>query len=222
MAMEAKGLIYRSVEVTPGLGQLSIFKLSGQRQVPIIIDGETAIADSTAIIRYLDDRHPETKLIPQNPKEAAQVELIEDWADTTFAKSTKSALLQAAAFDKHLRAALIPEEVPTYLRTAFSNVDCDWIGNINELIDQDEQNSLLSSLEKISDVVKDNQWLVGDSISAADIAVAAQLSLLKFPCSSGNSLKGKGCPQFINDPRLQSLFDWRDKLEMSFLEKRIN
>ena len=55
-------------------------------------------------------------------------------------------------------------------------------------------------------------------MSLADIAVAAQLSLLRFPKSAGPELEGKGCPRFSNDPRLSILFDWRDQLETLLME----
>ena len=49
LVLAAKGLDYTVVEVTPGLGQLELFRLSGQRQVPVLLDGSEVIADSTAI-----------------------------------------------------------------------------------------------------------------------------------------------------------------------------
>ena len=39
LILAAKGLAYSVVEVTPGLGQLQLFRLSGQRQVPVLVDG---------------------------------------------------------------------------------------------------------------------------------------------------------------------------------------
>ena len=51
----------------------------------------------------------------------------------------------------------------------------------------------------------------------ADIAIAAQLSLLRFPESAGSQLAGKGCPGFSDHPKLTPLFDWRDQLETDLL-----
>jgi glutathione S-transferase len=55
--------------------------------------------------------------------------------------------------------------------------------------------------------------LVGDQLSMADLAVAAQLSLLRFPASSGDGLAGRGVPGLSDHPQLQPLFAWRDRLE---------
>ena len=83
MVLQAKGLSFRTVEVTPGVGQVAVFRLSGQRQVPVLVDGDQVIADSSAIALHLDQREPDPALIPTDPRQAAQVHLLEDWADTT-------------------------------------------------------------------------------------------------------------------------------------------
>lgn len=90
MVLQAKGLSFRTVEVTPGVGQVAVFRLSGQRQVPVLVDGDQVIADSSAIALHLDQREPDPALIPADPRQAAQVHLLEDWADTTLAMAGRS------------------------------------------------------------------------------------------------------------------------------------
>ena len=51
------------------------------------------------------------------------------------------------------------------------------------------------------------------NLSIADIAIAAQLSLLKFPKSSGPILSGEGCQEYINNPYLENIFIWRNNIE---------
>ena len=43
MVLQAKNLKYRVVEIIPGIGQIGIFRLSGQRQVPVLVDGENLL-----------------------------------------------------------------------------------------------------------------------------------------------------------------------------------
>ena len=78
MALQAKGLSFREVEVTPGIGQIALFRLSGQRQVPVLVDGDEVVSDSSAICRYLELLGPEPALIPADPRQRAQMQLIED------------------------------------------------------------------------------------------------------------------------------------------------
>ena len=213
MALSAKGLSFREVEVTPGIGQLAVFRLSGQRQVPVLVDGDTVVADSSAICRYLDELQPEPPLLPKDLRARAQVQVMEDWADTTLAGSVRAALLQAAVDDPDLRAALLPEDVPGPIRQVMTGVPTGWLSGVNELLGQEERSAMLHNLIALADGLTPNSVLVGDALSLADLAVAAQLSLLRFPVSAGSALSGRGVAGLSDHPRLQPLFDWRDRLE---------
>ena len=68
-------------------------------------------------------------------------------------------------------------------------------------------------LEALSKSLINKKYLVGDSLSIADISIAAQLSLIKFPKSAGPILSGEGCQEYINNPYLENLFMWRNNLE---------
>ena len=218
MALQAKGLSFREVEVTPGIGQVSLFRLSGQRQVPVLVDGDDVVSDSSAICRYLEEMRPEPALIPADPKQRAQMQLIEDWADTTLAAAVRSALLQAAADDAQLREVLLPDDVPSPVRQLMSGLPGGWLSSFGELLGQEQRASMLSSLCSVADGLDPNGCLVGHAISLADLAVAAQLSLLRFPASSGESLAGRGVPGISDHPRLQNLFRWRDQLETRLID----
>ncbi|MGB1022022.1 glutathione S-transferase family protein [Synechococcus sp. A10-1-5-9] len=219
MTLHAKDLSFREVEVTPGLGQLSVFRISGQRQVPVLVDGDQVFADSSAICRYLETLQPEPVLLPSDPLQRAQVELIEDWADTTLAASARAALLQAAADDTQLRSALLPDDLPAPLRQVMSGVPGGWLSNLGDLLGQEQRASMLSSLMALAEGLDKNEHLVGNTLTLADLAVAAQLSLLRFPGSSGDSLAGRGVPGLSDHPRLQSLFHWRDQLEAQLIQR---
>ncbi len=218
LALKAKELAFRTIDITPGVDQINIFKISGQRQVPVLKDEATVLSDSTAIIEYLETIVKEPSLFPSDPIEAATAHMIEDWADTTLAKSIQSELIKATAIDPLLREALLPQELPHPLKGLVNNLSCEFLNGVNEIFNPRESNKLLSSLEKLSNSVSRHQWLVGNSLSIADIAISAQLSLLKFPISSGKVLYGKGCPGFSDNPKLKSLFNWRDKIESFILE----
>ena len=221
MVLQAKGLSYRTVEVTPGVGQVAVFRLSGQRQVPVLVDGDTVVADSTAIALHLEERGADPALLPADPREAAQVRLLEDWADTTLAAAVRLALVQAAALDPRLRVALLPDDLPDPIRTVMGAIPGGWVSNVTELVNQNERADLLATLEQLSASVQATPWLVGDVMSLADLAVAAQLSLLRFPASSGAALAGTGVPGLSDHPKLQPLFQWRDQLELRLMERTL-
>ena len=221
MVLQAKGLSYRTVEVTPGVGQVAVFRLSGQRQVPVLVDGETVLADSTAIALHLEQCEVDPALVPTDPRQAAQVRLLEDWADTTLAAAVRVALVQAAALDPQLRVALLPDDLPDPVRRVMGSIPGGWVSNVTELVNQNERAELLASLEQLSIAVQAAPWLVGNAMSVADLAVAAQLSLLRFPASSGAALAGRGVPGLSDHPKLQPLFQWRDQLELRLMERTL-
>ena len=220
MVLQAKGLHYREIEVKPGIGQLEIFRISGQRQVPVLVDGEKVIADSSNIIRHLEDRNPIPTLLPKDPKKFAQVSLIEDWADTTLASAVREYFVQTIAIDQNLRMAFLAEDLPAFSLQLFDVLPSGLVRGVGGLLSKKEgRESFLRNLEAISRLIESSSWIVGDSMSLADFAVAAQLSLLRFPASLGSNLSGMGVPGFSDHPSLKSLFDWRDQFELELLSK---
>ena len=212
LVLAVKQLAYEVVEVTPGLGQLELFLLSGQRQVPVLVDGAEVIADSTAIAAYLEAKVPEPALLPADPGQRAQVLLLEDWADTALAAGARLALVQAAAADAVLRGALLPQATPTALRSLVDALPSGLLSGVSQVIDHGGLQQLRRNLEQLTALVLSRDYLVGERLSLADLAVVAQLSLLQFPASAGVPLAGRGVAGIADDPQLTPLFGWRDRI----------
>ena len=215
MALHAKKLQYRVEEVTPGIGQLKIFNLSGQKQVPIIVDeNDQIISDSSIICEYIDKKNANNKLFPDDPVLFAQCKLIEDWADTTMAATCRKALIRSAIENPQLRTALLPDEIPSSVKNIVDKLPFKNLKKISNIVLSSKDNlELQKILEALSKSLIKKRFLIGDSLSIADIAIASQLSLLKFPKSSGPILSGEGCQEYINNPYLENLFIWRNNLE---------
>ena len=212
LLLAAKGLDYSVVEVTPGVGQVALLRLSGQRQVPVLVDGAEVIADSSAIALHLEARVSQPALLPSDPAQRAQVLLLEDWADTALASGVRLALVQAAAADAVLRSALLPEATPDGLRTLVGSLPGGLLAGLGQVVDQGALQQLRASLEQLTALVQAQPYLVGEALSLADLAVVAQLSLLSFPSSAGAPLAGRGVPGLADDPQLAPLFAWRDRI----------
>ncbi len=58
-----------------------VLALNPKRQVPVLVDGDLAIYDSTIIFEYLEDRHPEPALYPRDPARKARCRVLEAAAD---------------------------------------------------------------------------------------------------------------------------------------------
>ena len=213
IALAAKKLEYRTIEITPAIGQIEIFQKTGQKKLPVLFDKETTIHDSSSIIRHLEKIEIEPKLIPEGLKEASQAEIIENWADTTLANSIKNVFLEELTKNPILISSLFTNEISDSMQKLLFNIPKKIASQISGLTNQKEKESLKQNLEYLSNLIDQENFLIGDKLSIADISVASHLSLLKFPNSSGENLKGKGCSLYINDPSLQNLYKWRDLIE---------
>jgi glutathione S-transferase len=54
-------------------------RLSGQPLVPVLVHDGRVLADSTVILRYLEDLQPEPPLFPREKARRAELELFLDW-----------------------------------------------------------------------------------------------------------------------------------------------
>ena len=212
LVLAHKRLPFNTLEVTPGVGQVELYRLSGQRQVPVLVDGAEVIADSTAIALYLEQQHPEPPLLPQDPAQRAQVLLLEDWADTALATGARLALLQAAALDSQLRDGLLPEATPSGLRSLLGALPGGVLSGVGQVLDASALQQLRHNLEQLNALLQAQPYVVGDQLSLADLAVMGQLSLIRFPETAGSALAGRGLPGLADDPSLEPLWRWRDAL----------
>lgn len=58
-----------------------VVKLNPKRQVPVLVDGDVVVYDSTLIYEYLEDRYPEPRLFPADVAERARCRQQEAAAD---------------------------------------------------------------------------------------------------------------------------------------------
>jgi glutathione S-transferase len=111
-----------------------------------------------------------------------------------------------------LRSALLPEATPDGLRTLVGSLPGGLLAGLGQVVDQGALQQLRASLEQLTALVQAQPYLVGETLSLADLAVVAQLSLLSFPASAGAPLAGRGVPGLADDPQLAPLFAWRDRI----------
>ncbi len=81
-AMNLKGLPYEVDPITPFYGNDEFERLSPLRRIPVLIDGDFTISNSSVICAYLDEAYPGHPLFPADPKERARARWLEEYADT--------------------------------------------------------------------------------------------------------------------------------------------
>ncbi len=78
LALAYKGLEVESVEIDPA-DRSPVREVSGQDLVPVLVDGDAVITDSTRILEHLERRYPEPPLFPRQAAARAEVEVFLDW-----------------------------------------------------------------------------------------------------------------------------------------------
>jgi glutathione S-transferase len=224
--LDYKGLPYRKIEVTPGVGQLDLVRLSGQRQVPVLKDGSEVIADSTAIADYLDAAYPERPIIPSDPKQRGLCLLIEQWADESIGLNARKAMIGALNRDQSFRTAFLPRSTPDVVRTLVGAVPRELLETLGFGVGigpdavKSAEASIKRDLTSLCFLLMHQPYLVSDQPTLADFAVAAMTMYVKFP--TGNyldipeQLKGKGVPGIADVGTFEPFFSWRDKLYHDF------
>jgi glutathione S-transferase len=58
--------------------------ISPRLEVPVLVDDDFSMFDSTVMMEYLEDRFPESPLLPKPPRERARVRMLEEICDTAY------------------------------------------------------------------------------------------------------------------------------------------
>jgi glutathione S-transferase len=123
------------------------------KKIPGFRDGDFTISDSSAIIAYLEAKFPEGRLIPSDPQGAARVTWFDEFADTILFKPG------AAMF--------------------FNRVVAPLVGMPNDLAAADKaQSEEMPAMFDYLESQIEGDYLVGDSLTLADISVASILTNL--------------------------------------------
>ena len=125
-------------------------------KMPALVDGDFALADSSAIIQYLEAKHPQPELIPPEPKLRGRCIWYEEFADTILAACG------AKIFFNRIVA-------PVFLKREGDLAAA-------EAAERDELPKVLDYLESV--VPEGEGFLVGDRLTLADIAVASPFANL--------------------------------------------
>lgn len=222
LILDYKGLTYQKIEVTPGIGQIDLYRMSGQRKVPVLKDGSEIIADSTAIAKYLERQYPERPIIPTNPQQRALCFLLEELADESIGQKSRKALFSGLSQNQNFRTSILPTTTPDFLKQLVGAVPSDLLNvlglgmGMSPDVVQSALDDLKQILEALSMLLLDKPYLVTDQPTLADFAVAGLSMYIKFPdgpyLDIPPNLRGKGVPGIADSTAFETFFNWRDRL----------
>jgi glutathione S-transferase len=80
--LEIKGIAYEVDHLVPFFGDDRFSRLSPLRRIPVLVDGDLVLSDSSVICLYIEDKQPAPALFPQDIRDRARARWLEEFADT--------------------------------------------------------------------------------------------------------------------------------------------
>ncbi|MBX3028145.1 glutathione S-transferase family protein [bacterium] len=153
VVLAEKELEYETIFVDLRTGEhrqnAEFLKLNPYGKVPVLIDDEVVVYDSTIINEYLEDEYPHPHLMPEDSAARARVRTLEDYCDNSF--------LPSAGF------------VQAELSKPVEEQDAERLARY--------RNELQRGLKRLEAFLAGKEYLVGD-FSLADVAFIPALLIL--------------------------------------------
>lgn len=153
VVLAEKELEYETVFVDLRTGEhrqnAEFLKLNPYGKVPVLVDDEVIVYDSTMINEYLEDEYPHPGLMPEDSGARARVRTLEDYCDNSF--------LPSAGF------------VQAELSKPVEEQDAERLGRY--------RTELQRGLKRLEVFLSGKEYLVGD-FSLADVAFVPALLIL--------------------------------------------
>jgi glutathione S-transferase len=154
--------------------------------VPALVADGQRISTNHGIARFLDDRHPEPSLFPDDPEDRRAVEEVERWANETFQMAARRIALAWAVRDPSSASRTSGDGRMGYLlyrRELTRRMIIPMIGrlvfNVDRTTDREVLAELPAMLDRIDGWIADG-LLGGAELNAADFMVAPSLALMLY------------------------------------------
>ncbi len=158
IALMEKNIEFELILELPWARRHDFLALNPAGTVPVMrLDNDLIISSSYAISEFLEETHPEPRLLGNGSAERAEIRRLIDWFDVKFNEEVTSLLITEKIMKRFLKLG-VPEA---------SNIRCATI-------------NLKQHLRYIEYLAERRNWLGGDEISYADITAAAHLSCLDY------------------------------------------
>jgi glutathione S-transferase len=170
----------------PGRHRVIAERLTGGSTLPVlIVDGE-AIADSTCIIRTLEQRYPEPALYPADSDECRRALALEEWFDEQLGPAVRLLWIRQALPSSRIFIGAFAPQLGRYTRLAARLSLPARRPAIRRLFDIEAGvarafEQLRLACVRFRAELRPSGYLVGESFTVADLTLAALLSPVVAP-----------------------------------------
>lgn len=198
-ALDLKGLAYETVDIAP-LNRAPVRLASGQPLVPVLVDGERAISDSTAILLYLEGAYPGRPLLPNDPRLRAECLVLEDWADASFMALTRRlAYWNALSTPDFIEERFFPRArgLSRRVKGQFARRAIRRRFRLSAERNRSDEDEIRRLADLAMKRLGERPYLVGDTLTLADVTLAAMARPLHV-----------AAPVVRAEPSVQALLKW--------------
>jgi glutathione S-transferase len=208
--LDYKQLPYRVKNQLPGVHLLVNQRLVGRGSVPVLVDGHHAIGNSSDIALYLDDQYPARQLIPREPSQREQVLALEAYFDEHAGPAVRRYVYGFVLQDVALFRRVFLRGytgLPRLIGAAIAPPIIKQIGamyRIGREGSREAQEVIGRVLARLEELIDGDpaRYLVGDTLTLADVTAASLLAPLVAPNES----------PWNYDLKVSALADRRDAL----------
>lgn len=154
--MQEKNIPFEAIHVDPNNPPEDFVTLNPLKRIPVLQHGDRLLADSAVICRYLESLYPENPLYPTDPWEQARCTWFEKFADYELGVS--------CTFSVFRNRVIMP----------LIGRPCD-----EDKVQKALGNTIPPLFAYLDQELAGKQFLVGEQMSIADIAVASQMVNLR-------------------------------------------
>lgn len=156
LVLAEKGIAFEFGMGGPGQPNDNFLAISPFGKIPAIDDDGFTLSDSTAIALYLEARTPDPVLLPAEPQMRGQAMWLDEFADTIFAASGLKILFNRLVGPRILK-----------------------VGG-DEAVALQGEAELPASLDYLERIVPESGWLLGETFTLGDFAVASVIRTLEY------------------------------------------
>lgn len=208
LALDEKGLEWsgKYVDILKGEQFTPEFvKLNPKSLVPVLVNGEHVVTESSIICEYLEDEFPEVPLLPDDPYLRSQVRQWTKIIDEDLHPAC--AALTFITSHRHTLFKLGPEKLEEFLSgTPKLSITPSWKENKRNYVEQafdapgaaDMVRLYDYYMQKFDEALRNADWVVGNRFSIADVSMIPYVNRLDMLGMSGLWTNG----------RLPRLEDW--------------
>jgi len=157
VVLDIKDIPYEIDPIVAFFADDEFTKLSPLRRVPVLLDDQIVLTDSTVICEYLDERHPAPPLLPRGAAARARARWLEEFADTRMGE-----VFIWRLFNQHVIQRFVWGQEPD-----------------PELIRRTHEDDIPHVLDYLEGQLPPDGFIF-DELSLADIAIAAPLRNAAF------------------------------------------